>query len=348
MILVDRARVVPPQRLLQQAANATRELQQAYDRGEFRERRITFDRRIYIDFKPYLEDLFRGKCAFCESDLQAGGWGDVEHFRPKGQATSVDGKVDVDHYFWLAYDWNNLYLSCQLCNMSRGKSGSFPVIGNRSRLPAEETALLLDPCRDQPERHLVFRGDGRVEPRQLSEELLNRYAGLHPGEVTIRLFNLNRRALVTRRREKAEWVVAEVRLLLMTGPEKIRELLSDDTGEFVALQRDIIREQAKHLIREVGQPGTFERATVVVPVSIPCEPIGITRVQINNFRAIEHVDVEFQKPWKVFLGENATGKSSILQAIAFALMGEEYLARHNRNGRSHRLRALLCDWTWRL
>jgi hypothetical protein len=52
----------------------------------------------------------------------------------------------------------------------------------------------------------------------------------------------------------------------------------------------------------------------------------VTHVAIHNFRGIHDLEVEIDyergdgAPWTVLLGENATGKSSILQAIALTLL----------------------------
>jgi hypothetical protein len=53
---------------------------------------------------------------------------------------------------------------------------------------------------------------------------------------------------------------------------------------------------------------------------------AVTRIAIRNFKGIKELDVsiDFERgqgaPWTVLLGENATGKSSILQAIALTLI----------------------------
>ncbi len=55
----------------------------------------------------------------------------------------------------------------------------------------------------------------------------------------------------------------------------------------------------------------------------------VTRVAIKNFRGVRDLELEidYEKgagaPWAVLLGENATGKSSILQAIAMTLLSGE-------------------------
>ena len=55
---------------------------------------------------------------------------------------------------------------------------------------------------------------------------------------------------------------------------------------------------------------------------------GIERIEIRNFKAIRSIDLEFpqsedRSAWLMLLGENSTGKSSILKAIALSMTGEE-------------------------
>lgn len=62
------------------------------------------DRYKYKDIKEKLSDIYNDKCAYCETRerrLQ------VEHFRPKSK------------YYWLAYSWDNLLLSCSACNSKK-------------------------------------------------------------------------------------------------------------------------------------------------------------------------------------------------------------------------------------
>lgn len=56
---------------------------------------------------------------------------------------------------------------------------------------------------------------------------------------------------------------------------------------------------------------------------------SVARVEIRNFRNIDHLEFEIpagdfeQLGWKVLLGENGVGKSSVLQAVALTLMGSK-------------------------
>ena len=106
-----------------------------------------------------------GKCVYCEGNYQAGAPSDGEHFRPKAGVT--DGRRPVPHsgYYWLAYEWQNLLLSCRHCNSTNGKLNEFPIAGTRVGVPgatrrlwevelAKEQPILLHPYYDEPQEHL--------------------------------------------------------------------------------------------------------------------------------------------------------------------------------------------------
>jgi len=150
---------------------------------------------IWGAFKPYLEGLFRNKCAYCESYYRHVGPGPVEHFRPKRRVDEENGLGKVrplkDHpgYYWLAYEPTNLLPSCNRCNGPRAKMNKFPLADPKSRvsdpgdpLTGEEPLLLnpydTDPNRD-PRRHLSFERDvGKVKQindSQLGAESIETY-----------------------------------------------------------------------------------------------------------------------------------------------------------------------------
>ena len=52
----------------------------------------------------------------------------------------------------------------------------------------------------------------------------------------------------------------------------------------------------------------------------------LERIEIENFKAIRKLALDVGKSWLMFVGENATGKSSILQAVGLALLGPSHLA----------------------
>lgn len=55
--------------------------------------------------KLALINLFEGKCAYCESKVNAVAARDIEHYRPKGQIDPGSGEeVIKPGYYWLAAD----------------------------------------------------------------------------------------------------------------------------------------------------------------------------------------------------------------------------------------------------
>ena len=158
--------------------------------------------------------MFRGKCGFCETRLTRYELSVPEHFRPKYHAAQLRGQVDPDHYWWLAYEWENLYAICNSC--ARAKGNRFPVEGRRAQRGAKgaaldrEQRLLLDPCRDKrPEESLDFWENGTVVGRD------------ERGLTTIDVFGLNRLQLVEARRERCARVEAlAAKYLMNDDPRK--------------------------------------------------------------------------------------------------------------------------------
>lgn len=159
-----------------------------------------FQENVYRrrEVKSALIELFHGKCAYCESGLARTEW-EVEHFRPKG---AVFERLDHPGYYWLAYSWANLFPSCKYCNQFRqvrprwrpeeedragGKGNRFPLSDERTRAMAhsgdiaQEKRLLVDPCWDDPEKHLAYDPTGQIFPWKRSRK----------GEATIKTFNLS-------------------------------------------------------------------------------------------------------------------------------------------------------------
>lgn len=173
--------------------------------------------------KDALHEMFGGHCAYCESRYESVSPMDVEHYRPKAEVIEEDGTRTKPAYFWLAMDWDNLLPSCIGCNRARGqeqtqadgstssavtgKGNLFPLLAgsNRAKALGEEAGekpLLLDPCRDKPGPHLVFRWDGFVEPRATDEEM-----AAPRGMSTIAVCGLDRSSLVERRHSAAFFLI---------------------------------------------------------------------------------------------------------------------------------------------
>jgi hypothetical protein len=114
--------------------------------------------------KRILKDTFGNLCWYSDSSGE-GQYLDVDHFRPKGSSKNGEGVQLLEGgYWWLAYDYENYRLSCEVVNRG-GKKDCFPiedvtVIGNIDL----EKATLLDPCVESDTRLIGYREGGQIVP----------------------------------------------------------------------------------------------------------------------------------------------------------------------------------------
>lgn len=383
MIYIDRSKEAVPKFLRSKIADLMRrEIHDFYysSMKEKAQQRFKFKRRIWADeqVKDALYHLFHGKCAYCESNLSGITGSNIEHFRPKAQAKGLKGDVAPECYAWLVYEWENLYLSCEVCN--KNKRNLFPVAGKRAEWGTVgdalrlEKNLLLDPCFDRPERFLLFNDDGSVSANPLADKFEKKgRSSHHRGEVTIDILGLNRRDLRDSRKLVAKQMIKMLKHFSLKSSSIPGELLSfiqDDIYDkqtYAAVQRQAaarwlvsyldvtdlkkIGEKEPLLASQFEALGLLEKPKmrrvkvavekaepIVEEISMVSESSAartnyIQQINIKNFKAIEEMDLEFvpshsdRAGWKVLLGENGTGKSSVLQAVAIALMGEKHLSK---------------------
>ena len=121
-----------------------------------------FDEDIYKSsaVTTALKNSQHNKCCYCEGLLAT----DVEHFRPKTRSQQARGKpYEYPGYYWLAYTWSNLYMSCVECNRTHKRS-LFPLMDpslrNRSSDDDNgEVAMIVDPGgAEDPRDHIWFNG----------------------------------------------------------------------------------------------------------------------------------------------------------------------------------------------
>lgn len=296
-----------------------------YDRGETerRQQRAPLD-KIWHTARRFIAEplfkLFEGKCAYCESPLGVTSAMEIDQFRPVA-ASDVDGSGSLEHYQWLRLEWANLYPACAACN--RAKRGLFPVLGPRAEvgtpmaaIAEAEDALLIDPCRDEPREHLEFGSDGFV--RALTER----------GAATIKILNLDRLPLIEARRltwaETTRLLAArQVKAAWMDGREAYTAVVEAAQRQTI-LQNPTI-ELGAVALRSGVTPADEVLATDREAFRLTQRPIR--SIEITNFKLLRDVKIKLPEPtaerapWLVLLGENASGKSSLLQAIALALAG---------------------------
>lgn len=305
-----------------------------------------------------LSELFSGRCAFCECSVSDPL---VYRFRPDGNAEPVeDYSVSHLYYVWLAEAWQNLYPICWDCMPSA--SSYFPVKGRRVMLPdtkllerfaerddgrwpdfpLEEAPEFLDPCRNEHFwRSLFFRSTGEV-------------VGIsRRGRETIQHFNLDRGKLWESRRLAIEEAIRRTESEVLRHPIEqprvdlghggacelfLREVL------FQALGRVGPRDRSRQIARLARMDDGVARFRAAIneidariiedspdtaSVRSSERRAALTSVSVRNFKSLEEIDLDLAPPEPeqpapalLILGENATGKSTILEAIALTVMPE--------------------------
>ncbi len=173
-----------------------------YDSGK---RNFTFKSSLYAhdDIKKALIAIQNKKCCFCESKVLHVSDGDVEHFRPKkAYRQKKKDSLKRPGYYWLAYDWDNLFLACIKCNQ-RNKENMFPLLDGRTRARnhksniKKEKSLFLHPQFDKPESHIEFK-EAFIKPKRKSDK----------GLTTITELNLTRIDLYEERKTRLDIIHA--------------------------------------------------------------------------------------------------------------------------------------------
>ena len=136
------------------------------------------------EYRAELKKCHGNKCCFCEKPVAIA---EIEHFRPKGGWQAASGEPLIrPGYYWLAYSWSNMLLSCRDCNSRAHKGNVFPISQDtiRSIAPSNcksESKILINPTEEDPSRHISFREDRphAIDPR---------------GQANIDIFDLKERA----------------------------------------------------------------------------------------------------------------------------------------------------------
>ncbi|GAB3642382.1 HNH endonuclease family protein [Spirosoma arcticum] len=195
MIKIDKSTVSVPAILATQGRGEkeAEKFRLAADQGQTV---FSFDKSIYAhkSVKELLRSVQHNKCCFCEARINHISHGDVEHFRPKaGYQIDDDQALIKPGYYWLAYDFSNLFFCCQICNQVY-KKNYFPLADESKRANSHhddyqlEESLILHPEFDAIDEHLVF-----------DAEIIKPKNGSLKGAETIKRTGLNRTSLLEER-----------------------------------------------------------------------------------------------------------------------------------------------------
>lgn len=297
-------------------------------------------------------EQFDNKCAYCETPVLD--FPQIDWFRPPFGAEREDGTVDQLHYVWLIGEWENLYLCCQEC--SAYKKNLFPATltakfgATINQLRRQREGELLDPCWEHPEHFLEINSDGKLFPKkdrahltiqllQLNREYLctNRKAAI---EEFIAIWNSqlemlgqpstqNFGSLYAVFDHKAAYVGSIYLFLWQLATNDRKRTLKQ------VIESGLTDASIRYLLRAFGQL-SLEYIDRVPAQSVDVNEYPdfnasvqngfrpIRKVTIENFKGIRRLELEiprFSNQNFAIVGENATGKSSVLQAIALGLAG---------------------------
>ena len=169
---LDLLLTVPEMEALLEAADRARGEAEALGDVDARREYLDQRRAVWTAFRPCFESVFGAKCWYTESE-NPGTDDDIDHFRPKGRVAECR---EHGGYWWEAFNWRNLRLSCHRANRLRGnpetgrtqgKGDHFPVVAEEERWmtpeePCLERPILLDPTDPADPPLVTFSPDGRV------------------------------------------------------------------------------------------------------------------------------------------------------------------------------------------
>ncbi len=251
----------PPEKLTIDGKQKRRSHCTSYSRNpstyETGTKKFEFDSSIYAHktVKQALIKAQHQKCCFCERLI--GTDGDVEHFRPKQAYKQATGEaLKYPAYYWLAYEWENLYLACTGCNQ-RHKQNLFPLQNpaeratNHKEKIEQEQPLFIDLGKENPEDFIGFRG-----------VIAYAIQGSQRVQTTIDSLKLNNRSLPEARLEKLQPLrgLNQVLLLAMQrqDDQEFQELAREakdilenavlDSAEFASVARCAINSDFQYVI----------------------------------------------------------------------------------------------------
>lgn len=294
----------------------------------------------YINRKEIREYLFletEQRCAYCEQEISREN-SDIEHIKPKSKFPQ------------LFLQWDNLTLICVSCN-SR-KSDRILHLNPYKDEPLEHLRFKEDgvvfALSDFGNEAIQMLGLNRIE---LIEKRYQKYNYLkillenykykidsideENSDLKINISNVTVQKIYELLLQS--FFSSSLNVLKDYHFNEIKTLLenADQTNEKVKELKELLQKKTIELSNLIRKDYfDFKDLDLDLNNSINIKEyrmkkILIESIEIKNFRNIKNVNFEFDKimekkvvPSLLLIGENGTGKSSILQAIVYALLGE--------------------------
>ncbi|MHA7844734.1 AAA family ATPase [Serratia sp. D1N4] len=302
---------------------------------------------------------FQGRCAWCEQLIDTP---EIGHYRPRGGAQfGIDRQVAPDYYGWFAYQWQNLLLVCRECN--RAKSNWFPLRGHPAQIQCTwseaqrtEKTLLLNPSADNPSEHLSIRHDGlllpltekghtTIEILQLNRAPLRYEREKEMMDIIAELDqSIKARSseyyLIQTKRPGVTMIFLNTLLRIVAGEYtnlRFKPLPTFTRAFDAVLDSSLSTDELMRLWSDFSYPlpeteQKIDWANVANKEkrrSLASQ--FVTGIRLQNFKIFEDLTLDFTNirspkdlaPCVALVGENSTGKSSILQGICLALMSRQ-------------------------
>lgn len=297
---------------------------------------------------------FQSKCAYCETSINSRN-SDLDWFRPPFGAQRADGSVDPAHYSWLVAEWENIYPCCMECNTY--KTNQFPTLSSTnagsslSSLRKHEGAQLIDPCFDRPERYFEVGTSGEFIGKTKRATVTIQVLNLNRPHLLVRRLE----AIEIFRRA---WEVnsQKINTFSYSLPENLLQLLDHDApfvGTLYIYLWQFISRPQKKILNKIITSGVYRRGFEALTQHIYSLPVledsrhskadkatrdvnttdsfssyrPVKSLRIKGFKGIEELDIDFPLTSNTaghslaIVGQNASGKSTILQALGLALIG---------------------------
>jgi len=238
--------------------------------------------------------------------------------------------------------------------------GEVAFFDARNKHLTKEKRLLLNPYRDYPEKHFSYSSDGRIYPRTKKGKFsidilnLNRPSLIEARSVEyLRFEDVCNRYVEHENGWNIEDIIREIKKesifaglkryilseLILSGSIEYTEEL-DEYLKGILTKSELLYfiEANKNNYSDIREQKYFDMAKKINRYNVADDDDIvkyfsvqriIEKIKIRNFKIIKDLELDLtlskskNAPWLMLLGENGIGKSSILQAVTLALMGEK-------------------------
>ena len=186
--MIKLSKTAKPNILVQNADSWTKELMSYVHRG-LKAPDTVKNRYNHPDVKGALTLETHGKCMYCEGFISAVSYPHIEHFRPKVK------------YPDKTFEWENLGLGCQVCNMNKGDE-------------FDESLPYINPYYENPDDFFIFLGT-----------MISQRPGCTRAENMKTQLQLNRPELMEQRKEAIERVSNLVERYVVETNPSVKQML---------------------------------------------------------------------------------------------------------------------------